>query len=73
MPSKRGSWPAFWMLDNGWSPEIDVMEYPLFVNETTNDQYYANSHWSTGSGNASNGQWIDRWSDPDPCNGTFPL
>ena len=60
MPSKRGSWPAFWMLDNGWPPEIDVMEYPLFVNETTNDQYYANSHWSTGSGNASNGQWIDR-------------
>lgn len=60
MPSKRGSWPAFWMLDNGWPPEIDIMEYPLFVNETTNDQYYANSHWSTGSGNASNGQWIDR-------------
>jgi len=60
MPSKRGSWPAFWMLDNGWPPEIDIMEYPLFVNETTSDQYYANSHWSTGSGNASNGQWIDR-------------
>ena len=60
MPSKRGSWPAFWMLDNGWPPEIDVMEYPLFVNESTSDQYYANSHWSTGSGNASNGQWIDR-------------
>ncbi|WP_428308111.1 family 16 glycosylhydrolase [Lacipirellula sp.] len=60
MPSKRGSWPAFWMLDAGWPPEIDVMEYPLFVNESINDQYYANSHWSTGSGNASNGQWIDR-------------
>jgi len=60
MPSKRGSWPAFWMLDNGWPPEIDIMEYPLFVNEMTSDQYYANSHWSTGSGNASNGQWIDR-------------
>jgi autotransporter-associated beta strand protein len=60
MPSTRGSWPAFWMLDNGWPPEIDVMEYVLFTNESINDQYYANSHWSTGSGNASNGQWIDR-------------
>lgn len=60
MPTMRGSWPAFWMLDNGWPPEIDVMEYPLFTSETINDQYYVNSHWSTGSGNASNGQWIDR-------------
>ncbi|WP_172991839.1 family 16 glycosylhydrolase [Lacipirellula parvula] len=60
MPSKRGSWPAFWMLDAGWPPEIDIMEYVLFTNETINDQYYANSHWSTSSGNASNGQWIDR-------------
>jgi tail lysozyme len=21
----------------------------------------------------SDGQWVDRWSDPDPCNGTYPL
>ncbi len=21
----------------------------------------------------SNGSWVDRWSDPDPCNGTYPL
>jgi hypothetical protein len=21
----------------------------------------------------SNGQWVDRWSDPDPCNGEYPL
>jgi len=21
----------------------------------------------------SNGEWIDRWSDPDPCNGEYPL
>jgi len=21
----------------------------------------------------SNGEWVDRWSDPDPCNGTYPL
>jgi autotransporter-associated beta strand protein len=60
MPSKRGSWPAFWMLDNDWPPEIDIMEYPLFVNESLNDQYYVNSHWKNGLANSSNGQWIDR-------------
>ena len=21
----------------------------------------------------SNGSWVDRWSDPDPCNGEYPL
>jgi hypothetical protein len=21
----------------------------------------------------SNGSWIDRWTDPDPCNGVYPL
>jgi hypothetical protein len=21
----------------------------------------------------SDGFWVDRWSDPDPCNGEYPL
>ena len=25
--SATGSWPAFWMLMNGWPPEVDVMEW----------------------------------------------
>ena len=25
--SATGSWPAFWMLKNGWPPEVDVMEW----------------------------------------------
>ena len=34
MPSLPGSWPAFWMLENGWPPELDINEYPIFVNGT---------------------------------------
>jgi beta-glucanase (GH16 family) len=26
-PNHRGAWPAFWMLGDGWPPEIDVMEW----------------------------------------------
>lgn len=26
-PNHRGAWPAFWMLRNGWPPEIDIAEY----------------------------------------------
>lgn len=43
MPTTRGSWPAFWMLSGGWPPEIDIMEYPLFVGQTTNDTYAVNN------------------------------
>jgi autotransporter-associated beta strand protein len=63
LTNKRGSWPAFWMLDSGWPPEIDIMEYPLFVSEgagVNEDRYYGNSHWNNGSGNQSNGEWLDR-------------
>lgn len=26
-PNHRGAWPAFWMLQDGWPPEIDIAEY----------------------------------------------
>lgn len=26
-PNNRGTWPAFWMLQDGWPPEIDIAEY----------------------------------------------
>jgi beta-glucanase (GH16 family) len=29
MPGARGSWSNFWMLSDGWPPEIDIAEYPL--------------------------------------------
>ena len=59
MPSRRGSWPAFWMLDSGWPPEIDVMEYPLFTNETKTDTYSVNSFWGSCCDPPSDFAWID--------------
>ncbi len=76
LTNRRGSWPAFWMLDSGWPPEIDVMEYPLFVSEgagVNEDRYYANSHWNNGSGNQSNGEWLDRNVDLGSAFHTFGL
>jgi len=59
MPTRRGSWPAFWMPRDGWPPEIDVMEYPLFTTETTNDTYSVNNFWA-GTGPPSDFLWVDR-------------
>jgi autotransporter-associated beta strand protein len=30
MSGQTGTWPAFWMLQNGWPPEIDIQEVPEF-------------------------------------------
>ncbi|MDG5816494.1 family 16 glycosylhydrolase [Chitinispirillales bacterium ANBcel5] len=27
-PPQRGTWPAFWTLQDGWPPEIDILEIP---------------------------------------------
>lgn len=59
MPRKRGSWPAFWMLANGWPPEIDVVEYPLFTGEAHADRYAVNSFWGQCCNPPSNFSWID--------------
>ena len=29
MSPVQGAWPAFWMLQSGWPPEIDIMEVPV--------------------------------------------
>ena len=56
MPAFLGAWPAFWSLQEGWPPEIDVMEFvrngPGSPNTSPNN-YVANVHFSTPSGNAS--------------------
>jgi autotransporter-associated beta strand protein len=62
MPSRRGSWPAFWMLDDGWPPEIDIMENPLHTNQSTLDTYYTNYHYLDRNDNnvrKSNGSYYD--------------
>lgn len=52
-----GAWPAFWMLGNGWPPEIDIMEFPRGTSgglANNNNTYMMNYHYVNGSGsNAS--------------------
>lgn len=62
LPGARGSWSNFWMLDEGWPPELDVMEYPLDnISGSDNHRYrfYTNYHYTGGS----TGQWIWRSTD----------
>ena len=45
-PNETGAWPAFWMLRNGWPPEIDIAEYrgaPMSYMD--NEFYDTNSTW----------------------------
>jgi autotransporter-associated beta strand protein len=59
VPYTLGTWPAFWMLQNGWPPEIDVMEVPQqsYNNQAgsvgTAYDYYATYHYTDSSGNAA--------------------
>ncbi len=54
MPQTLGTWPAFWMLQNGWPPEIDIQETPF---PTYNDMYgyYATYHYTSNGNPASYG------------------
>src|SRR5688572_3772394 len=57
MPNFLGAWPAFWSLQEGWPPEIDVMEFvrngPGSANTSPNN-YVANVHFRNSAGqNAS--------------------
>lgn len=48
MPSARGSWCNFWMLADGWPPEIDIVEFPLDDVEGEGNQryrYISNIHY----------------------------
>ena len=59
VPYTLGTWPAFWMLQNGWPPEIDVMEVPQqsYNNQSgsvgTAYDYYATYHYTNSSGQAA--------------------
>ena len=49
MPATLGTWPAFWMLNNGypWPPEIDIEETP-FPSRSAFSVYHATYHWNSG-------------------------
>ena len=54
MPSARGSWCNFWMLADGWPPEVDIVEYPL--NDVSGDgnqryRYLTNIHYANNQSN----------------------
>ena len=54
MPSLPGSWPAFWMLESGWPPEVDINEFPVFVDGTWSAYNYSdNIHYTNSSGQAA--------------------
>lgn len=54
MPTTIGSWPAFWMLQSGWPPEIDILEVPLPSSDKRND-FWVNYHYTGNNGHASFG------------------
>lgn len=63
MPSSLGSWPAFWTLQSGWPPEIDIMEFPLSDTSQAHNEkyrYWWNYHWGTVSDHRSAGseEWV---------------
>ncbi|MBC7785413.1 MAG: family 16 glycosylhydrolase [Burkholderiales bacterium] len=61
MQDTLGSWPAFWMLQNGWPPEIDIMEFPRGTNNSKT-QSWQNYHYT----NASNAHASYGWQDGGP-------
>lgn len=61
MSSTLGVWPAFWMLQDGWPPEIDIMEFPRSASNSDN-QYWANYHYT----NAANANASYGWQNNAP-------
>lgn len=43
-----GTWPAFWTLQGGWPPEIDIFE-----NLNGSNTFYTNYHWGTWDNKSS--------------------
>ena len=41
----QGIWPAFWMLGNGWPPEMDIAEWITSGNNFHQGLYGMDSHW----------------------------
>ncbi len=58
LPTRPGSWPAFWGVDTGWPPEADIMEFPITTNGTSGfpiTKYNTEWHYTDTSGNPAKG------------------
>lgn len=52
MPWQLGTWPAFWMLQDGWPPEIDIFEVPHSRNQHHYYLHYTQPDWYDSHGDA---------------------
>lgn len=52
MPKQLGTWPAFWTLQDGWPPEIDIFEVPHARNQHHYYLHYTKSDWYASHGSA---------------------
>ncbi len=62
LPSRLGSWPAFWGLYTGWPPESDIMEFPCFTSGDDFTNYNVAYHYNLPNppgGNSSYAGWTD--------------
>lgn len=51
-PSQSGTWPAFWTLQDGWPPEIDVLEIPASRKQHHYYLHYTDPSWYSEHGSA---------------------
>ena len=59
-PKGKGQWPAWWMLKQGWPPEIDIAEYRGTPLNYMTEAFYWGS-WSTSLLNESKGWDFTKW------------
>lgn len=52
MPWQLGTWPAFWTLQDGWPPEIDIFEVPHERNLHHYYLHYTKTDWYAQHGSA---------------------
>ena len=51
-PSQKGTWPAFWTLQDGWPPEIDILEIPASRKQHHYYLHYTDPSWYNSHGSA---------------------
>ena len=51
-PWQKGTWPAFWTLQDGWPPEIDILEIPASRKQHHYYLHYTDPSWYSSHGSA---------------------